>query len=138
MDTQNNVRVIHTAYSHFKAGDINSLLQLMSNNIQWELPEVENVPFSGKRQGIEKVRDFFSKLLEVEESIEFNPMDFIAEGDRVVVLGNYKWRVKESDLQYQSDFAHVFTVQNGKVIAFREYMNTAAVAAAFSRELAHH
>lgn len=54
-----------------------------------------------------------------------NPTEFIAKDDKVIVLGNSKWRVKATNKEYQSDFAHVLTVKDGKVSGFREFMDTA-------------
>jgi ketosteroid isomerase-like protein len=51
MSEHENRQVVEQAYVTFKAGDIPTLLQSMSENITWQLPEIENVHFSGKRQG---------------------------------------------------------------------------------------
>ena len=138
MNEQANIQLVKKACSCFKTGDIKALLGLMSRDIQWELPAIENVPFSGKRQGVTGVGDFFDKLAEAQDVIEFNTNEFIGQGNKVVTLGNYKWRVKETGLPFNGDFAHVFTVENDKIVAFHEYMDTAAAATAFSKELAHH
>jgi ketosteroid isomerase-like protein len=55
----------------------------------------------------------------------------MAEGDKVVALGSYSWRVRSTKQKYKSDFAHVWTFSNGKVIAFQEYFDTAALRDAF-------
>ena len=138
MNEQNNTNLVQRAYSCFKAGDIKSLLDLMANDIQWELPKIENVPFTGSRRGINSVNEFFTTLAQAQDVIEFSPKEFIAQGNKVIALGYYKWRAKESGLQFDSEFAHVFTVENNKVVAFHEYMDTAAFAAAYSKELEHH
>ena len=57
-----NRQLVEQAYANFKAGDIPTLLQSMSEDITWQTPEVENVPFSGKRQGRGAVGEFFSIL----------------------------------------------------------------------------
>ena len=38
---------------------------------------------------------------------------------------------KTNGKRYQTEFVHIFTVRNGKVVAFRELLDSAAVAAAF-------
>ena len=59
-----------------------------------QLPETENVPFAGKWQGREEVGQFFSKVFELQDIVEFEPEEFIAQGDKVVVLGRFSMRIK--------------------------------------------
>jgi ketosteroid isomerase-like protein len=54
----------------------------------------------------------------------------VAQGDTVVVLGQYTWRVKATGRCFTSDFAHAFHLADGKVERFQEFLDTAAVAAA--------
>ena len=56
--------------------------------------------------------------------------DYIAQGDKVVVLGHERQRVKATGLTVENDFAMVFTIRDGKIARFRNYEDTAAVAAA--------
>ena len=131
MSEHENRQLVEQAYANFKAGDIPTLLQSMSEDITWQLPEVENVPFSGKRQGRDAVGKFFLTLASLQDARLFEPHEFIAQGDKVVVLGHYVWEVKASRRTYESDFAHVFTVRGGQTVAFHEYTDTAAAAKAF-------
>ena len=77
---------------------------------------------------------FFASLVDTQEVQHFDPREFIAQDDKVVALGHYAWRVKSTGREFGGDFAHVFTVHNGKVIRFHEYMDTAAAAAAHRRD----
>ena len=130
MSEQENTNLVQRVYGNFKSGDIKALLNLLSDNIEWQLPEIENVPFAGKYRGHEDVGQFFESLVDTQEVQHFDPREFIAQGDKVVALGHYAWRVKSTGREFGGDFAHVFTVDNGKVVRFHEYMDTAAVAAA--------
>ncbi|HEX8097654.1 MAG TPA: nuclear transport factor 2 family protein [Pyrinomonadaceae bacterium] len=128
MSEQENIQAVQRAYSSFQTGDINSLLEGLSEDVDWRLPEIENVHFSGARKGRESVGQFFSSLAEAQDALKFEPREFIAQGDKVVALGSYAWRVKANGREYGGDFAHVFTVRDGKVVGFHEYMDTAAAA----------
>ena len=44
MSEPENRRLVEQAYASFKAGDIPTLLESMSEDITWQLPEIENVP----------------------------------------------------------------------------------------------
>jgi ketosteroid isomerase-like protein len=57
--------------------------------------------------------------VDAQEVQHFEPREFIADGDKVVALGHYAWHVKATGREFGDDFAHVFTLCNGKVIRFQ-------------------
>src|SRR4051812_36357268 len=129
MNEQENTKVVQEAYGAFKTGDIPSVLSLMSNDVNWRLPDVENMPQAGQRRGLEQVTEFFSILGDTQEALQFDPNEFIAQGEKVVALGHYRWKINSSGREYESDFVHVFTVRDGKIVGFDEYFDTAPAAA---------
>lgn len=135
MNEQENTATIQQAYNNFKTGNIEDLLDQMSDNITWQLPEIEGVALAGKRTGRDGVRDFFATLARDQDVIEFEPREFVAQGDKVISLGHYRWRVKDTGREYASDFVHIFTVRDGKIAAFREHFDTAVVAAAYQKAM---
>ena len=124
--SEQNKGIVNQAYSNFKTGNINGLLDLMADDVNWTLPQMEGVPFAGTRTGRDSVGEFFQSVNSTQESLTFEPRELIAEGDKVVALGSYQWRVKTNSREFGGDFAHVFTIRDGKIVAFNEYMDTAA------------
>jgi ketosteroid isomerase-like protein len=47
------------------------------------------------------------------------------------VLGHYAWKIRKTGRSVASDWAHIFTVRNGKVVRFREFNDTAQFAEAY-------
>lgn len=135
MSEQDNIRLAEQAYEKFTSGDIEALIGLMSDDINWQLPEIEGVSFSGKRNGRDAVLEFFRQVGDQQEALQFEPREFVAQGDKVVSLGQYRWRVKATGREYAGDFAHVFTARDGKIVAFHEYTDTAAAAAAYQKAI---
>jgi hypothetical protein len=133
MSEQENTRLAQQAYENFKSGNIPALLDLVADDVEWQLPEIEHVPFAGKRRGREQVRQFFASVNQEQEALRFEPQQFIAQGDKVVVLGQYAWRVRSTGRKFESDWAHVFTVREGRVAKFQEHTDTAACAAAYRK-----
>ncbi len=131
MSEQDNIKLVQQAYANYKSGDIQSMLDLLADDIEWELPEIENVPFSGKRRGREEVEKFFKSLADSQKLQYFEPREFIAQGDKVVVLGHYGWCVYSTNREFEGDWAHVFTIRGGKVLKMHEYTDTAAVGSAY-------
>jgi hypothetical protein len=133
MSEQENTRVVQKAYENFKSGDIPGLLDLYSDDIDWRLPRIESMPFFGPRRGREETAEFFRSLGEAQDVLTFNPREFVAQGDKVVALGDYSWRVKATGREFGSDWVHVWTVTDGKLSGFQEYTDTAAASKAHQK-----
>ena len=133
--SEQNVAIVQQAYNNFKTGNIQGLLDLLSKDVTWQLPEVKGVPLAGKRTGSDEVGNFFATVARDQEVLEFEPLESVAQGDKVVSLGHYKWRVKETGREFESDFVHVFTIRGGKIVAFREHFDSAVVAAAYQKAM---
>jgi uncharacterized protein len=131
MSEQENTGLVQQAYGYFQSGDIPAVLDLLSEDVEWLLPEVGGVPGGGNWHGREQVGQFFQTLSDTEEVRQFEPREFVAQDDKVVALGHYAWHVKSTGREWESDFAHVFTVRDGRVTGFQEYTDTAALADAF-------
>ena len=132
MNEQENTKLVQKTYELFKSGDIETLLGMYSDDISWETPKVENSPFGGKISGREKVAEFFTTLDKHEEFSVFEPTEFIAQGDKVVVLGHSKARVKSTNKELTLEFAHIVTVADGKISGFYEFFDTSAAARAYA------
>src|SRR5947209_5378438 len=132
MTEEQNTQMVQNTYAAFKRGDIGTVLNVMSDDVTGFLPGPEDIPLSGGRRGREQVGQFFALLSETQEPEEFEPRRLIAQGDTVVALGHYRWRIKSTGRRFESGFAHVFTVKNGKVVSFHEYFDTHAGALAYS------
>jgi ketosteroid isomerase-like protein len=131
MSEQENTTLVQQAYGHFQSGDILAVLDSLSEDVQWVPAEAEGVPVSGTRRGREQVGQFFQSLSDTQEAQQFEPREFVTQDDKVVALGHYAWHVKPTGREWESDFAHVFIVRDGKVARFQEYADTAALAEAF-------
>ncbi len=68
---------------------------------------------------------------EAQESLEFDPREYVCEGDQVVAIGSYRFRVRSTGKTFETNFVHVFTIRENLVVGFREFMDSAAVVAAY-------
>ena len=132
----NNKEIVQKAYECFGRGDIPGLMELYSDDVSWTIPEVENAPISGTRNGKAAVADFFEQLAGLEEFTHFAPNEFIAEGDRVVVLGSSAGKVIPTGKSFTTDWVHICTVRDGKITNFLEFFDNAAVTRAYQRSAA--
>jgi ketosteroid isomerase-like protein len=132
LNEETNTQLIQQAYQSVKTGDIPSFLNILAENVLWILPDMANVPFAGTWQGREQVGQFFRRMVEVQDIVEFEPEEFIAKGEKVVVLGHFTMRVKATGKPSCSQWVHVWKVDEGKISYMREYVDTLAVSRAYS------
>jgi ketosteroid isomerase-like protein len=131
MNTQDNVQMVKQAYALFQQGNVPAILELLSEDVDWFIPgPTEIIPFVGRRRGPGQVGQFFSGLAASQSALKFEPHEFISQGDKVVVLGEQQWTVNSTRQTYEDEWAHVFTIRNGRIVQFREYHDTQAEAAA--------
>jgi uncharacterized protein len=70
----------------------------------------------------------------VGENLEFErfePREFVAQGDKVAVLGFERSRIKPTGRTLEQEWAHVYKLRDGKVAEFSALEDTAAHAVAF-------
>ncbi len=138
MQEAQNTRVVQDAYAAFGRSDIDTLLTFLADDIVWVgvYGTKSHVPMSGERRGKAAVAEFFKQVAENITFSLFDPKDFIATGDTVVTLGHYTG-MTPMQKKFDSDFAMVFTMQNGKVARFQEFCDSAAINEAFEVRAAH-
>ena len=133
MSEQENLRVVQEGYAAFGRGDVAAALSNYADDVDWAMPGSPDVfPYAGRRRGVGQVAQFYSTFAQTEEVEQMDLQDFIAQGDKVLVFGHYKGRVKSTGRSYTKDFIHVVTLRDGKVIKFREYVASDDMYAAFT------
>jgi uncharacterized protein len=130
MGAQENLRVVKNGYAAFGRGDVPGLLALFAEDIEWHVPG-KGLPAAGDYRGRSGVADFFQKLAAAVEFLDFQPREFVAEGDNVLVIGSDRAKVKSTNRILEVNWVHAFTLRDGKVTKFREFTDTQAIAAAF-------
>lgn len=131
MSARASVQTVERLYAAFGRGDFSTLLNGFSAEVDWDVPGPASVPICGRRHGREQVAQFFRTLGDTLETQQFEPQKFIAQRDDVVVLGHERHRVKATGRTVEADWVQVFTIRNGVVVRYREYIDTEAWAAAF-------
>ena len=90
------------------------------------------IPWAGTHHGHEGVAGFFSLIGETLEFEQFEPREYVAQGDTVVVLGHERSHVKPTGRMFEQEWAHVYTLRDGKIATGLFIEDTAAQVQAFS------
>lgn len=127
-----NIALVQSLYAAFGRGDIDAIVAASAPNIRWEVVgRKEDYPILGVWNGSKEVRSFFRTVAEAQETVAFSPREFHAAGALVFALGHYAWKLRKNGNPVDTDWIHVFTVDNGKVTQFREFTDTAQFAKAY-------
>lgn len=133
MNEEANTDTVRHAYERFGLGDISGLLEFLSEDVAFLVPEIENSPYGGIWSGKKEVEKFFELLNFSEEITDFEAREFIAQGDRVVVLGRSTSTVRSTGRHYSTEWVHVHTVKDNMITSSTEFFDTAAALRAFQK-----
>lgn len=120
--------VVEAAYAAVAVGDMARFAGLMAPDIVWN--EAEGNPYADKNPYIGPdavMSGLFARLGEEWDDFSATPQEYVATGDRVVVFGRYKEVYKATGIALDIPFVHSWTVKDGKLSAFQQYTDTAAL-----------
>ena len=121
------VEIVRSFYEKLKTGDAPGALALMSPDIEWTTMWHYKVDGRGPERVAEGL---FKPLMAEWTSFALVPSEFIADGDTVVSLGDFTGVHGITGKHADARYAHVWTIEDGLVIRFRQYIDTLAVAVA--------
>ena len=131
MNEQQNTALIQKTYDAFGQGDVQTILNNLTDDIEWISEGPEIIPYAGKRTGIAQVKGFFEALATTQTGQKLTIESTVAQGDLVATVGRYAGTVKATGKKVDVPIGHFFTFRNGKVSRFVNLTDTATVADAY-------
>lgn len=130
-----NTTTIDNLYKAFATGDIPTVLGIMDAKITWNEAEgnayADGNPYIGPEAVLNGVfgrigadHDYFNLT-----DIKLHNMD----DNQVLATLRYKAKVKKNGAEYDAQVAHHWTLKEGKVIAFQQYVDTKKLNDAFTK-----
>ena len=118
-------------YAAFAKRDINEILNMLSPEVVWEEPTNPFNPAAGTRHGKAGFLEWLKVGRQSEEILDLQSKQFLTDNDTVAVVGYTKCLAKSTGKSYETDFVHLVTLKDGKIIRFQEFFDTYAAAEAF-------
>ena len=128
MSTQDNVQIIKDFFAAIGQGDKQGLVALCAEDIEWIIPG-KDWPLAGTHRGHSGLEDLLEKASELE-ILYPTPPEYVAQGDRVLVVGVATGKIKATNRAFKDDWVFAITVRNSKLTKIREYIDTQALARA--------
>lgn len=126
-----NVELVAGAYDAFGRGDIPAVLGAMDAEIHWY--EAEGNPYMPSGEpfvGPDAVlSSLFMRLAEDWDGFAVHPGSFHDAGDVVVVEARYAGTHREMGKVLDAQVCHVWTLRDGKISKFQQYVDTAQLRA---------
>lgn len=124
--SQENVEVVRRVYEAFARGDVAAVLGALDSRVEWR--EADNHPYADGNPYVGHdavLGGIFARLGGEWENFAATPDEIFDAGDTVVARGHYTGTFKETGASLRAQFAHFFTMRDGRVTKFQQYTDTA-------------
>lgn len=123
---ESNLELIRNLYAAIARGDGPAALSGMDPAIVWY--EAENFPYADRNPYIGSAavaEGVFFRLATEWDDFQAAPAEFLDAGDTIIATGRYTGTYKATGIALDAQFAHHWKLQEGKVISFQQYTDTA-------------
>ncbi|WAC93919.1 nuclear transport factor 2 family protein [Mycobacterium sp. Aquia_213] len=127
-----NIEATKAIYAAIPAGDLQTALSYLDPEVRITYYGTEIIPYAGDYRGIDEATMFFTKVGENIEIVDMQAWKFIAQGDELATWGRQRFRRPATGHEWESEFAHIITLRDGRWVYFRDFMNSALTLQAFS------
>lgn len=128
---RSNLNIIADHYAASARQDIAAMMVDIAPDVQWT--EMAGFPCAGTWVGPEQVIEHVFKVLGAEwTNYRFELEELIDGGDRVVGLGLYHGTHGKTGKTMEARVAHVWRLQDQKIVQFEQFTDTLLVAQAMS------
>jgi uncharacterized protein len=120
MTEQDNMAIVRRIVEDYKGQSIKQApLQYLAENIEWLVSGSIDDPFTGRYSGLQQVEHLFATFCEMVTVEKYNPKEYIAQGDKVVVSGNEAICFKVSNRTVKCTFVYIMTIRDGKIVKWQ-------------------
>lgn len=126
-----NIAITRSIYEAVVAGDLDHVFAHLHPDIVIRYYGVDDIPYAGVYEGLDGATAFFTHVGTSAEVVAMDPQEFISEGENLAVIGHLHFRRVDTGQEFESEFAHIITLRDGKWLHFRDFINTAVAADVF-------
>ena len=116
MRDEDNLETVQRAYKALAEGDSRTILSLLTDDVDWQFPENQSstrITWCVRARGPREVEQARRMIIETCEVQVFQPYEFIAAGDNLVVLGHERMRVRATSRVVEAKWAQIFVLRDG-------------------------
>ena len=119
--SKESLEVVSEVYEALARRDLPAMLNVIDSKIV--VCQTEQLPWGGEYLGFEGIQQFFTKLYQSIES-QLAVEEFIDAGDKVIVIGTTRGRVKATGTTFNIRAVHIWKVSGGRAVRFESHVDT--------------
>ncbi|MGE0063651.1 MAG: nuclear transport factor 2 family protein [Xanthobacteraceae bacterium] len=129
MDTEATRAVVGAIYDAYERRDFETVAAHIDEDIDWIIyAPVDVFPFAGPRRGRRDVLTALAGIAELYAIESYRPEQIVVDGDRAAVMSDVRMVQRTSGRTMRFRVANFLRLKDGRVVEFREFMNTLDVA----------
>lgn len=132
MTREDSLSLVQKLYAAFGSADLPRILNILSDDVDWDHVGPKQIPICGARRGREAVTNFFITIATEEEVKAFELRDFIVDEGKVAAFGYEDLIIRKTSNRYAGEFMHVWWMSNGKITKYRGFCDVHALLAAYT------
>ncbi|BBL24167.1 MULTISPECIES: nuclear transport factor 2 family protein [Comamonas] len=118
-----NLDIIRATYEGTSEENGKHLLAVLAPDATWT--EAAGFPYAGTYVGAEQIVAGVLQRLGTEwEGYSAKAHTYLADGDRVAAFGVYSGTYRKTGKAMTATFAHLYHLQNGKIIRMEQYVDS--------------
>ena len=136
-DRQEIENILLKAYALRQASDLDAILSLFAPNAIYHVSGSEQASPIASRVFVQaELGIALKQILDNFDLIEYKILDLVIEGNRAAVRWTGKFRFRPTKEILESDIAHFWTIEDGKITALVEFCDTAHIFALLQGKVA--
>ncbi len=131
--TTENIETLKRCYTRWhdtKGGSVGDWMDILADEIDFRslaMGRTETSAFTVPRSSKADVEGYFEGLLGQWSMIHYTVDDYVADGDKVCVIGSTAWTNKATGKTVDTPKVDVWRFKDGKAVGFFEFYDTAAL-----------
>ncbi|MBO9691683.1 nuclear transport factor 2 family protein [Chryseobacterium sp.] len=128
----NNIDIIKSTYEGKNSEENGrNLAKYADPDISWT--EAKGFPYGGTYIGLNNITEnVFRRLGDEWRNYKFTPENYLSDNDQVVAYGTYSGTNNSTGRYFEARVAHLWKLQNGKIISFEQFVDSKTVADAYA------
>lgn len=122
---KSNLEIIQSTYEGSASSNAKHLAEAFSEKVEWT--EAEGFPYGGTYIGVEAIMEnVFSRLGSEWDDYKasVNTYHEVSGKDVIIAEGMYSGVYKETGKSFKAEFVHVWQLENGKIVKFKQYVDS--------------
>lgn len=114
------IKTVEKMFAAFVSGNLEKFRETVSDDTLWIYHGTTEIPkskFEGKDSATKFMRNIFTRT----DMLKFEPLQYICEGNMVVVIGHEHQRVKSSGKELKQKWVQIYTVENNLITRMEEF-----------------